>query len=99
MISIRQTLLVGGRVWHFVRSIDHSPKVTVLKTEDHFDPEFPKSEVIPVVLKRRNIRKYLISSQVGEAEEFVGIVVVAPAEGPLPRFGGDLAPEAIIALR
>jgi hypothetical protein len=25
--------------------------------EDHFDPEFPKSEVIPVVLKRRNVRK------------------------------------------
>jgi hypothetical protein len=28
----------------------------------------------------------------------VGIVVVAPAEGLLPRLGGDLAPEAIIAL-
>ena len=42
---------------------------------------------------------HLISSQVGEAEKFVGTVVVATAEGPLPRFGGDPAPEAIITLR
>ena len=38
----------------------------------------------------------IISSQVEEAGEFVGTI---PAEGPLPGFGGDLAPEAIIALR
>ena len=78
--------------------MDHSPKA--LKTEGHFDSQFPKNEVVPVVFKRRKsgrAGRNLISSYVREAGEFVGIVFVALTERPVLAFGGDLAPEAIIA--